>query len=196
MDDQYLESCITRSDHQILGRSMHPFCLRDLLNLIAIGSPCLSSQREITIGDLQQAGWLCSNDPFRAGATPSSYTGTRKTEYETFILNTMEWPLRPHLARWNDYLEDFWTKPEQWEETDGNGREVTGPWVLYVSTMLMHRTSLTYREVWTMPIGELMWIKAQLEEIVGGVQFQTPEEKAEMARLKAEQAAEKEASNG
>lgn len=174
MDEAFLEAWVNR-EHRVCGRKLHAFCLSDMLALEAIGSPmCVMwghAHQPIKRADVALAALICSvphdrwMQCFQRRYRLAAYrmrTSWRWTLYET--------------KRFEAYVLDHLSAPEVWTES-GEGGTLNAPWLLAKAVFLLHNTSLTREEVWTRPIGEILWYAAALAEQMGGANILSEEER-------------------
>ena len=153
--------------HTALGRRLKPFSLKHCLYLEAIGSPVMKlingEEAEITRQDLEVAIVVCSADDIIEE------------------LKSPNWLMKLHsfkrgLTAFISYLTDFVAVPELWDRTDSE-TTLNAPWILSRAMLLLSKTSITLKEVWNMPLGELLWYCASFAEQEGVAQIQSDEER-------------------
>jgi hypothetical protein len=191
MDARFLQSWFN-SDHRVLGRKLHPFCLYDALILAADGSPFVAEEEgpvPYSLSDLQVAVAVCSGDPHRflGGRFMSGW-------WERLRVRAWGWRIRRAMRRdpgyldrqgeaFNAYLLDHNAGPRFW--SDGEASEMRAPWLLANVTFLISKTSLDREEAWTMPLGQALWYAGTLAEQMGtgGSEIMTVEEEAAMQEM-------------
>lgn len=184
MDERFYESWFN-CRHRVLGRWLHPFCLSDALILSVSGSPFLSDQTGIRYGlaDLQLAVRVCSTP---ARIFFEARLGQRWHERWTddlWKLWTKRQSLEKQCQAFVNYLDDYYAPPVLWQDETGDG-VLRAPWVLANAVFLMRHTSYRPEEIWSLPIGQALWIAATLAEQNGAsVQIVSEEEAAGMAAL-------------
>lgn len=100
--------------HIILGREMQPFCMDHIMCLERLNSPLIEGG-PVTISDAQLAVKICST------ATTSEYldSALRPSKYwKRFNVVTRSYPIPTFIKLWNDYIEDFAPKVEQFRYED------------------------------------------------------------------------------
>lgn len=159
--DLFYESRIHRG-HKVLGFRLRPLCLLDLVALEAIGSPFAAGGRVPTGADLATAVRLLSR-PHRDDLSidadalkPSRLLRMRLRLADVTI----------ELRKFNAYLDDHFTPVATWRERGegGRGNPLGSPWIQTLATFVSRETSMTQREIWTGPIGHVLWLAASVEE--------------------------------
>lgn len=170
MEDFY-EAFINCS-HKALGKCLKPFCLRHCLYLEAIGSPFMRviNGEEVPVfrKDLELAVIICSADgDILKALEKANSIGNFGMRLHFF---------KPALTAFLGYLTDFIAVPELWDRTEGES-VLNAPWILSRAMLLLSKTSMTLKDVWDMPLGELLWYCATIAEQEGVGQIQSDEEK-------------------
>lgn len=97
--------------------------------------------------------------------------------------------LAEEVAKFRAWQNDYLSAPEVFC-TEGDGRELTAPGILARVVFLQRHLHLSLAEVWTMPIGQALWMHAAtLEQINDNVSLLEDEEAALFAKVKAMQEA-------
>jgi hypothetical protein len=108
--------------HVIMGRKMQPFCIDHLMSLEALNSPLIMGG-QVKIEDAQAAIKLCSTasdqDYFDASLRPDKY-------WKKWSNVTRSYPLAVFVASWDDYIEDFSPKFEQFRYEDQDAPKCPG----------------------------------------------------------------------
>lgn len=176
MDEYFLEAWVNRR-HSLCGRTLHPFCLHDILALEAIESPLCQiwngKARRIAITDLVLASLICSGEHEQWLDRISSRTGLAWHRFRTLWRSAI---FQVELSRFEFYVADHLSGPEVWSDSSGSGT-INAPWLLAKATYLMRNTSLTRTEVWTRPIGEILWYAAAVSEQMGGANILSESER-------------------
>nr|DAF31955.1 MAG TPA: hypothetical protein [Caudoviricetes sp.] len=160
-------------EHRVLGKKLLPLSLRHCLYLEAIGSPYMDVinglETQVYRRDLELAVLICSSNSDILG----------KLSRANFVQN---WhmklhPFKRNATRFLSYLGDYVSIPEIWDNGE-SGVNLNTPWILSRAAMLLAKTSMSRDEIWTMPIGELLWYCAALGEQDGVIQIQSDDEKS------------------
>lgn len=154
--------------HKVLGKRLKPFCLKHCLYLEAIGSPIMKvvngEEAEITRKDLEIAVVICSTDRDILDALSRPYITMKFHRFKR------------GLTAFLGYLTDYLSLPEMWDRSNGK-TTINSPWILSRVILLLSKTNLTREEVWSMPLGELLWYCASFIEQEGFGQIQSEEER-------------------
>jgi hypothetical protein len=184
--DQRFAEAWFNTDHRVLGRRLHPFCLEDALILSVAESPFLlgsDSKIEYTLPDLQLAAEICSSPAkifLHARFNRSWLARVRTVFWARRCKKTCatQMGLKRECQLFTNYIDDYYSVPEVWHDESGNeSTQLNAPWILGNFVFLLRRTTYRAREIWTMPIGQALWIAAALAEQTGhGVQIVGEEE--------------------
>ena len=164
--------------HRVLGRCLKPFCLTHCLYLEAIGSPVMDivngNEVRLSRNDLELAVIICSAD----GNILEELLKANSLRNFTMRLYGFKRACTAFLS----YLTDFLALPELWDSTEGQ-MPLNAPWILSKATLLLSKTSLGRKEIWNMPLGELLWYCATFAEQEGVGQIQSDDEKRMIAEV-------------
>ncbi len=168
--DSFYEAFINTT-HKVLGRKLKPFCLRQCLFLEAIDSPVMKiiagEQIAIKREDLELAVLICSSDSDVLDTLYKANTlATFAMRFHSFKRGT---------TKFLSYLTDFLAFPDMWDRTEHKST-INAPWILSKATLLLTKTTLNLEQIWTLPLGELMWYIASFGEQEGVAQILSDEE--------------------
>jgi hypothetical protein len=108
--------------HLIMGREMLPFCIDHIMSLAALGSPLIEGG-VVKIEDAQLAVKICSTasnqDYLDAALRPSKY-------WKKWAGVTRSYPIATFIGLWNDYVEDYAPKIEQFRYEDQDAPKCPG----------------------------------------------------------------------
>jgi hypothetical protein len=180
MDRRFLEALIHR-DHRVLGYRLRPYCLAHSVTLEAIGHPLASGDALFSPGDIIAfLKAVSAPDPFRPDFRPTLWD-----KLQAFRLRNPETRARV-LAQIAAYFEDFASMPTLFQEElksgpgedfiEPNKAAMSAPWVASRLASLHLHTNLTDAEIFSKPLGYLMWLDAAIAETSGAkVSFFDPE---------------------
>jgi hypothetical protein len=193
VDERFRESWFN-SDHVVLGRRLHPFCLYDALILSEANSPFVTEDEDhakntFSLEDLQTAVLICSTDPevFLA----SRFVRTWRDRLRLWWFGVTSRRLCRTVSHldfqgklFSAYLRDYNAGPELWHD-EGDAPVNAIPWVLANVVHLIRTTTMTHKEVWRMPIGQAFWYSSSIAIQMGTSksELMTAEEEAAMKEL-------------
>lgn len=187
MDQRFYEAWFN-TEHQVLGRRLHPFCLNDALILSLAESPfLLGTGSEIHYGltDLQMAVKICSTPArtFLNARLDREWFGGLRAALWTSQCKRMEFS--EQCQRFVSYIDDFNSPPLTWhDDGDAGDGKLRAPWVLANACFLIRQTTFTPDEVWTMPLGMSLWYCATISEQLGSkIQLMSEEEAEGLKQL-------------
>ena len=204
MVESFLEAWLN-TRHKVLGRTLHPFCLEDVVNLYAVDSPVVSIFEEDGESDEGDGGnrglpriptvhleifaYICSTRP------PLDYSSNRTAWRLTNAFRSTE----KELVKLTDYLNDFLALPETIPLGDIQSSFEPGcPWPLQMATNLARQAKIPYhcpncnderREcvcIWRMPLGKAFWLSAAVMESTGQMKIADDEFEGFYAEILAE----------
>jgi hypothetical protein len=185
LDTRFYEAWIN-TEHRVLGRKLHPFCLEDALILSLSDSPfLLGTEAGLTydLEDLQLAATVCSlpGEVFLQARFNRSW----QQRLRTWVWSgkwqrrcATEAGLAEECQKFVTYIDDYNSGPETWQDDDAGAGQLRAPWILSTVIYITQHSTYRPREVWKMPIGQAFWIAAVLAEQRGskGFQFVSEEE--------------------
>lgn len=188
MDDSFYQAHVHSGPHYVLGRKLHPLCLQDILRFMLVGSPYGRVQDNsggsfpVTLGELRIAVSICS--------TPlEEYVRATSNRHLVPVLKNLWWKrqteklnLDLEVAKFDAYFNDYFSTPELWETT-GESSAIGAPWPLAIAASLMSKTAMARNEVWTMPVGEAIWLNASILEQAGATEIASAEQIEAMYEL-------------
>ena len=76
---------------------------------------------------------------------------------------------RRECEKFAQWIEAHSTAPKFWTVISGgqNTRQLTGPNILILVANAIRRSTITLDQAWTMSLGQLQWIGAELDELEG-----------------------------
>ena len=170
LDSRFIEAFVHNSEERnVFGRVLHPLCAQDILQLEIIGSPLL--YREPTDADLKHvllSAWIMGGEhkpgPERPpiSITPDHAWFKEASEHAIHEPETLTraWTLL------KAHFKDYYSPPEVMTAV---AEEQTTPlgtlWIVSVVMSFWKKGTVSLREVWLMPIGELLWYSAALSEL-------------------------------
>lgn len=187
MDQRFYEAWFN-TEHKVLGRRLHPFCLNDALILSLAGSPfLLGTEQGIEYGlqDLQIAVKVCSTPATVFLNARLNSTWPSKFRAALWTSQCKRMGFEEQCQRFVSYLDDYNSPPATWfDEDDAGDGKLRAPWVLANAVFLIRHTTFTPEQVWSMPLGMALWYCATLSEQLGSkIQLMSEEEEAGMKAL-------------
>lgn len=176
--DSKLATAFFLSPHRVFGYRLKPFCLLHSLQLEAIHSPLVSGG-EVKPHDVLVAAQICSDYNVR--------TRYRRHRWRRFWANAEK-----EEAKLDAYLAESKSRPDLQDAAEDSGGRgcLRAPWQLVIVTSLIRNTSLTWRQAWTMPEGQAIWLFYSIrEQLAGKSDIYSEEEQLEDAAMRAEQEA-------
>ena len=182
MDKRFLAAFIDPAPFRLLGRSLHPWCLKYRVRLMAFDSPLLNGSKGITFSDLLFACQVCAEEPLGGKLTLADkvriiYYGQNPAKFEALLeafagyILVQDWP-------------KFW---EQTKKSSGGSKGV--PWPLAIVANLI-TNGIEEKRAWEMPECQAIWLNSALAISKGAdVAIMSPEEEAFMAEEEAKEAA-------
>lgn len=183
MDKSFFESHVHEGPHVVLGKRLHPLCLHDFLRFILVGSPygVGSPGNQVTLGDLRVAVTICSTelDDFAEAVSHDRLVPVVKNLWWKY--RTRNASLTREAKAFDAYFNDYWGQPETWDK-GGEGSAIGAPWPLAVVASIMVRAkgAMTRKEIWTAPVGEMLWLNAALLEQAGATEIMSAEQREAM----------------
>jgi hypothetical protein len=182
MDRRFYEAWFN-TEHTVLGRKLHPFCLEDALILSLAESPFLVGTVkgvDYALPDLQLAVKVCSTPGEVFLHARFNRSWLKKLMTSLWVLRCRQMNLKEQCQRFVTYIDDYNSPPDLWHDSaDAGDGQLRAPWVLANATFLIRHTTFNPREVWTMPLGQALWYAATLSEQLGAkVQLVSEEEQA------------------
>jgi len=167
--------------HTVLGRALHPLCALDLLELEAINSPFLLDGARIEVPHLLLAVWILSNPHPEDGSLGNLEPSE---DWIKSLAGTVN--LEKECGRMVAYIEDYHSLPEVMRDIAEKPRTPSGcPWMLSKVITICRYLHVPLRDAWLMPIGQLVWYCAALEEMQNeGTQIVGAELRADMEKAK------------
>lgn len=153
MDKRFLKAFLTPKATILLGKRLHPWCLKHRIQLSALNNPMVNGGM-VTPGDLMVFVKVCSEQPFKA----SLGFGEKYELYRLRKANAMMEALR--LAKEHMKTEDwpkFWHKESS--EAGGGLRGV--PWALSVIANLV-KHGVSHDEAIHLPEAYALWLSTAL----------------------------------
>jgi hypothetical protein len=185
VDGRFLEAVFNEPKHVVCGRVLRPLCLYHSMLLVVDDNPlheCAVGE-VITWADLLTAVLICS-------APEQSLR-----EY-TFIPNGFfakmrmlvwlrfarrRYKLAKELAKFENYVKDYSTRPKYWSDDKGGNSMVKAPWILSLASFLEDHSNMTEHEIMVAPVGVVLWKTAAIAEqngVARGEMVSEEEEKA------------------
>lgn len=176
--DSKLATAFFLAPRWVYGYALKPFCLLHSLQLEALESPLfcggIAKPHDILI-----AAQICSTYKVRTGYN------------RAFLRRILCCAVKEEL-KFLAYLVESRSLPELANVPSSGGGPLRAPWQLVVVTSLIRNTSLTWKQAWTMPEGQAMWLFYSIREQVSGKsEIYSEEEKREDAELLAKLEADK-----
>lgn len=183
MDSRFVNAFTVPTRIKFLGRTLHPFCLKHRLMLMALGSPLVEDAGAVTPVDLVIAAQVCSEKVigdytfwdrvwiWRLGRDPELMARAVKAFAEYVGLD--DWP-------------KFWSKPEK---SKGRAEDSGIPWVLAVVANLI-QGGMTEEEAWNVPESQAIWYNSAFAMNKGAdLSLMTTEEERMMDEISKQDAA-------
>lgn len=168
--------------HKVLGKTLRPFCLLDMLALEAVESPFVVGG-SATIADVAVAVNLLSNpinenlsvdigfaNPgffirLRALVIPSIYDA--KISLKRLFSKThagFRSGLEREVKNLEAYFADYVVAAEMWHQDGSDATPLGAHWIQTIVSYMLRETNLTQTEIWTHPVGQIRWTMAAVEE--------------------------------
>jgi hypothetical protein len=184
LDERFLAAWIP-AKHRVLGQTMPAFSLWHHLLLTAVESPLLFDADNALPSDLILAARLCSDSWPKVGIRKRPSVKDRLWHFRLRRNNKL---FARELNSFGSWIADNLSEPsitiDDGAAPPGPGSGV--PFLLQIAVTLLVNTTLSEREVWTMPYGRALWyhtaITAQKDDSLHVVSTQ---EEAEIERLQA-----------
>lgn len=176
-DDRFVESFANR-DHRVFGRRLDPYCLWHHFNLEIVQSPVLL-QEPVDPLSLWQAVVICTT-PW----TPQHRRPTvERMGLVGFVWRVGRFNFRREVLKYQAYFNDYNAWPKLWPNTHKQFDSAAPPPPdrdfdenLELALHVLRSSSLTWREIWTMPMGMLRWVSIGLQKFEGAkIMIWTPE---------------------
>ena len=180
LHDTRFTEAFANTDHTVLGKRLHPYCLWHQFNLELIQSPVLVGAR-VTPLDLWLAVQVCTTrwTPQHRipDITPPSRLG--------FLWRVGRFNFSAEVRKFTVYFQDYISYPQLWPnnhdrdtESQGDGdRDMDENFELALH--VVSQTTITWPEVWMMPIGMVRWISIGALKLSGAkVDIWTPDHQA------------------
>jgi len=171
-DTNFVEA-FSNVPHRVLGKRLDPFCLWHQFNLEVMQSKVLLGA-PLTHLDVWLFVRVCTSK-----WTPAHYVPQIKPPSVLELLwLSKRYDLAKEVRKISDYLVDYCSRPKFWpnnhEQKMGNDRDFDEN--LEIALHVAKESSLSWREVWTMPLGMLHWTSTGLAKLAGAkVDIWTPE---------------------
>lgn len=161
IDERFAEAWVNR-DHVVARARLRPFSQWHVLQLSLLRNPLVQEElrpTEIVRWEhLWQAVAVCQT---QYGERPKFLSGFRAA----FRQALFRLDLAREVAAFRAYQADFYTVPELTVEETPNERALTAPGMLArVVFVMRHLGGFSHDELWSMPVGQLLWIEATLSE--------------------------------
>lgn len=174
-DDRFVES-FANKDHVVLGQRLDPFCLWHQFNLEIAQSKILLGE-PLTLFDLWVAVKVCTT-PWSPGHRVPALEPPGKIG---FLLKYGRFDLAKEIKKFEAYLTDYSPGPKFWpnqhktvEQGGAPQRDIDEN--LELALYALKESGLSWRDIWTMPIGMLRWVTTGLAKLGGAkLDIWTPE---------------------
>lgn len=137
--------------HYVYGLKLRPWCLLSSLRLEALGNPWGS----VGIADPHNT-WVAAQ-VCAAGIGPLIIKPLG-------LIRAVAFDYRRQHKAMLCYIEDHETAPEYWDGSDDNSEPPETPWQYRMAVWAMETLHLDRETVWTMPMGELFWLRGAQQE--------------------------------
>lgn len=159
--EQFFESRI-HTNHKVFGRKLRALCLLDILALEAIDSPFVRGGN-VSPEDVAVAVNLLSR-PVKRDLSIDVEFANPGFLLKLAAVTCSVGKLQREVAKLEAYISDYMTSPELWRCQSGDTTPLGAPWIQTLITFLLRETNLSQTEIWTQPVGAVLWIAATLEE--------------------------------
>lgn len=173
-DDRFVEA-FANTGHVVLGRRLLPFSLWHQFLLETHQSKLLLGGVPTPL-DLWLAVRLCSTPWNPRFEVPRINPPGRLR----WVLSVGRYNFQQEMRKFNDYWGDFNSSPKFWpnqhkyQEGAAPQRDVDE--MLELAAFIVHQSSISWEQVWTMPIGALRWTGTVLQKLRGDrIDIWTPE---------------------
>ena len=177
-DDRFVEA-FTNREHTVFGRVLAPYSLWHHFNLEVAQSPILLNA-PLTPLSLWEAVQICTT-PW----TPEHRRPTLKQPgMVKFLWEAGRFNFRKEVAKFQEYFNDYNAWPKLWANTHKqygqDGAQATPDRDfdenLELALYVLKSSGLSWREIWTMPLGMLHWTSVGLQKLDGSkLMIWTPE---------------------
>lgn len=178
MDAKFLEAFINR-EHKVLGRTLHPFCLRDRL-LLEIDDNAFAVGGTPDAADLISAVRICST-PFEKKVTTWSMVRDVLWGWRA----KFKYNLDVEMEKFATYVLDYDSRPTFWDAEDSSDSTVKAPWAYSLACYIEAFSNMTEEQIMTAPIGLMFWKSAVIAEKLGHTkaELESDEEREAMKAL-------------
>ena len=179
-DEQYAEAVANRR-HTVYGRPLRPYCLWHRVNLELAQSPVLLGA-PLTPLNLWTAVQICASEWSPDFTSPNlTPPGAARFAWLSF-----RYRFAAQVQAFQTYLDDYSRGPKLWESANkGAAPERDFDDNLETALYLVTETGLTWRDIWTMPIGLLSWSGVGVRRLRGqDIPIWTPMHEAAFAEHK------------
>lgn len=152
------------TEHAVLGRKLRPLCLLDLLALEAIESPFVRGGH-VRAHDVAIAVNLLSKPIQKNLSIDADFTAPGFFLKIRAGVSEIFGTLSHDVKKLEDYVGDYMSAAEMWRpNTSGDSTPLGAHWIQTLAAFLLRETNLTQTEIWTHPVGQILWIVAAVEE--------------------------------
>jgi hypothetical protein len=148
MDQRFLSAFTDPAQIKMLGRLVSPFSMLRRVQLEAIESPFVVTEKPVRPLDLLIAVKICAGEPVGKLSLKDHYYLGRMSASETYFVRQM--------CRFSEFvLIESW--PKFWEKKAKHHNSTGMPWVLTVVCNLMQH-GVSEERAWTMPESQAIWL--------------------------------------
>ena len=150
--------------HAVLGKTLRPLCLLDLLALEAIESPFVRGGT-VRAHDVAITVNLLSRPIRKNLSIDSGFTAPGFYLKVAAGFSEITGRLEKDVKKLEAYVSDYMSAAEMWRpNTAGDATPLGAHWIQTLVAFLLRETNLTQTEIWTHPVGQILWIVAAVEE--------------------------------
>jgi hypothetical protein len=154
MDKRFLNAFLTPKATILLGKRLHPWCLKHRIQLTALGSPIVSGGK-VTVSDLVIFAKVCSEEPYKPTLSFSE-------RYQVICLRRTHVMMETIATAREHMKQDDW--PRFWhKETESTGADHGHgiPWALSIIANLV-RHGVSHDEAIHLPEAYALWLSTAL----------------------------------
>lgn len=118
---------------------------------------------KVDVGDLYIATAICATPIDEFSNTFSTHRLWPVACNKAWKWRTRKCDFKEEVNAFDRYFNDYYSMPPT--HTENNGDSVIGaPWPLAIAASLLRNTAMARKEVWTMPVGEAVWLQTAIAE--------------------------------
>ena len=150
--------CWINLNHKLLGYTLKPLCLLHLQWMYNIESPLVITSKPATITDVEIGALICSSGSNGEIFSKLNSKGLlNRLKRFLWHRSHRKQPVQEALLAFVHYQNDYCSLPEFFNDEQ---KESDNPfsWLLLHSVTLIKNTGWMLEQVYTMPIGQVVWL--------------------------------------